>query len=164
MTSVYEGTHGIEVPARYRPRNADPCPFFTIHKVPIGLIVPSVEHYTVVQLKIGRLDRELSAFQVLGSCHDIANARTDAGSHDARVLQLSEADRDVNILRDQVEEEIRDEEIDSDPRLSFQEPREELQEGRLAQDVSSELERAPRVASAPSKNPLARASASRAFS
>src|SRR4029077_9828580 len=81
-----------------------------------------------------RFDRKLSAFQVLGGCHDVANALTYAGGDDARVLQLSEADRDVNIFRNQIEEEIRDEEVDPDPRVSIQEAGEEVQEGLMTQN------------------------------
>src|SRR3984893_11635304 len=112
----------------------DACLFSTVDQVPVGLVVPGVEHYTVVQPEIRRLDRKLSAFQVFGGCHDIANALTDAGGDHARVLQLAEADRDVNIFRNQIEEEIRDEEVDPDPRVSFQESREEVQEGLMTQD------------------------------
>jgi len=43
--------------------------------------------------------------------------------------KLSEADRDVKVLRDQIEEEIRDEEIDPDPRMSFQEPERKFRKG-----------------------------------
>src|ERR1700722_11348052 len=112
----------------------DTCLFSTADQVPVGLIVPGVEHHTVVQLEVRRLDRKLSAFQVVGGCYDIANALVDAGGDHARVLQLSEANRDVDILRDQIEEEIRDEELDPDPRLSLQELREEVQKGLLTQD------------------------------
>src|SRR6202011_2222020 len=112
----------------------DACLLSAIDQVPVGLVVPGVEHHTVVQLQVRRLDRKLSAFQVFRGCHDIANALTYAGGDHARVLQLSEADRDVNILGNQIEKEIRDEEVDPDPRLSFQEPREEVQEGLLTQN------------------------------
>src|SRR6266852_7255595 len=112
----------------------DACLFPTVDHVPVGLVVPGVEHYAVVQLEVRRLERKLSAFQVFGGCHDIANALTYAGGDHARVLQLSEADRDVNVFRNQIEEEIRDEEVDPDPRLSFKEPREEVQEGLLTQN------------------------------
>src|SRR5580704_14223145 len=108
--------------------------FSTVDQVPVGLVVPGIEHHTVVQLEVRRLDRKLSAFQVFGGCHDIANALTYAGGDHARVLQLSEADRDVNIFRNQIEEEIRNEEVDSNPSLSFQEAREEVQEGLLTQN------------------------------
>src|SRR5207253_10816893 len=91
-------------------------------------------HDAVVQLEVRRLDRKLSAFQVFGGCHDIANALAYAGGDHTRVLQLSEADRDVNIFRNQIEEEIRDEEVDPDPRVSFQESREEVQEGLVTQN------------------------------
>src|SRR5437764_8661355 len=97
----------------------DACLFSTADQVPVGLVIPGVEHHTVVQLEVRRLDRKLSAFQVSRGCHDIANALTDAGGDHARVLQLSEADRDVKVLGNQIEEEIRDEEIDPDPRMSF---------------------------------------------
>src|SRR5580692_12113640 len=112
----------------------DTCLFSTVDQVPVGLVVPGVEHHTIVQLEVGRLDRKLSAFQVFGGRHDIANALAYAGGDHARVLQLSEADRDVNIFRNQIEAEIRDEEVDPDPRLSFQEPREEVEEGLLTQN------------------------------
>jgi hypothetical protein len=46
---------------------------------------------------------------------------------------LAEADRDVKILRNQIEKQIRDEEINSDPRMRFQKALEEVQEGRLTQ-------------------------------
>src|SRR5882724_13070744 len=108
--------------------------FSTVDQVPVGLVVPGVEHHTVVPLEIRRLDRKLSAFQVFGGCHDIANALTDAGGDDARVLQLSDTDRDVEVLRNQIEEEIRHEEIDPDSRMSLQERREEVQETRLTQN------------------------------
>src|SRR6202011_2974984 len=90
--------------------------------------------HTAVQLEVRRLDRKVSAFQVFGGCHDVANALSYAGGDHARILQLSEADRDVNIFRNQIEEEIRDEQVDPDPRLSLQEPREEVQEGLLTQN------------------------------
>src|ERR1017187_891208 len=109
----------------------DACFFSTVDQIPVGLAVPGIEHHTVVQLEVRRLDRRLSAFQVFGGCHDIANALTYAPGAHARVLQLSEADRNVNIFRNQVEELICDEEVDPDPRLSFQESREEVQEGLL---------------------------------
>src|SRR4030088_1379274 len=89
----------------------DACLFSTVDQGPVGLVVPGVEHHTVVPLEVRRLDRKLSAFQVFRGCHDIASALTDAGGDDARVLQLSEADRDVNVFRNQIEEEIRDEEV-----------------------------------------------------
>src|SRR6059058_1615384 len=108
--------------------------FFLPQTRSVGLVVPGVEHHTVVQLEVRRHDRKLSALQVFGGCHDIANALTYAGGDHARVLQLSEADRDVNIFRNQIEEEIRDEEVDPDPGLSFQESREEVQEGLLTQN------------------------------
>src|SRR5260370_12530910 len=47
---------------------------------------------------------------------------------------LCEGDGGVNVFRNEIEEEIRDEEIDPDPRISFQEPREEVQEGHLSQN------------------------------
>src|SRR5580700_2440936 len=112
----------------------DACLFSSVDQIPVSLVVPGVEHHAVVQLEVRRLDRKLSAFQVFGGCHDIANALTYAGGDYARVLQLSEADRDVNIFRHQIEEEIRNEEVDPDPRLSFQEPREEVQERLLTQN------------------------------
>ncbi len=87
-----------------------------------------------MQLEVRRLDRKLSAFQVLRGCHDIANALTDAGGDHARVLQLPEADRDVNVFRNQIEEEIRDEQIDPDPRMSFQESGDEVEEGLPTQN------------------------------
>src|SRR5450432_1512098 len=108
--------------------------FFTIDQSPVGLVVPGVEHHAVVQLEVRRLDRKLSAFQIFRGRHDIANALTYAGGDHARVLQLSEADRNINIFSNQIEEEIRDEEVDPDPRLSFQEPRKEIQEGLLTQN------------------------------
>src|SRR6202162_1499976 len=108
--------------------------FSTVDEVPVGLIIPGVEHHAVVQLEVRRHDRKLSALQVFGGCHDIANALTYAGGDHARVLQLSETDRDVDIFRYQIEEEIRDEEVDPDPWLSFQEPRQEVQEGLLTQN------------------------------
>src|SRR6202043_2155875 len=108
--------------------------FSTVDQLPVGLVVPGVEHHTVVQLEVRRLDRKLSAFQVFGGCHDIANALAYAGGDHARVLQFSEADRDVNIFRNQIEEEVRDEEVDPDPRVSFQESREEVQEGLLTEN------------------------------
>src|SRR5882762_3428715 len=134
MTPVHEGTDRIEVVTRYRPRDMDARLFSTVDQVPVGLVVPGVEHHTVVQLEVRRLDRKLSAFQVFGGSHDIANALAYTGGDHARVLQLSEADRDVNIFRNQIEEEIRDEEVDADPWLSFQESREEVQEGLLTQN------------------------------
>src|ERR1700739_1236185 len=106
----------------------------TVHQVPVGLVVSGVEHHTVVQLEVCRLDRKLSAFQVFGGSHDIANALTYADGDHARVLQLAEADRDVDIFRNQIEEEIRDEKVNPDPRLSFQESREEVQEGLVTQN------------------------------
>src|SRR5882757_10474092 len=126
MTPVHEGTDRIEVVTRYRPRDMDARLFSTVDQVPVGLVVPGVEHHTVVQLEVRRLDRKLSAFQVFRGCHDIASALTDAGGDHARVLQLSEADRDVNVFRNQIEEEISEEEVDPDPRLGFQETREEI--------------------------------------
>ena len=109
----------------------DACLFSTVYEVPVGLVVPGVEHHTVVQLEVRRLNRKLSIFQIFGGGYNIANALTDPGGDHARVLQLSEADRYVKVLRNQIEEEIRDEEIDPDLRMSFQEPRKEVQEGRL---------------------------------
>src|SRR5437016_14234553 len=105
----------------------DACLFSTAEQVPVGLVIPGVEHHTVVQLEVRRLDRKLSAFQVSRGCHDIANALTDAGGDHARVLQLSEANRDVKVLGNQIEEQIRDEEIDPDPRMSVQEHRDEVE-------------------------------------
>src|ERR1700693_528497 len=101
----------------------DACLFSTVDQIPVGLVVPGVEHHTVVQLEVRRLDRKLSAFQVFRGCHDIANALTYTGGDHARVLQLSETDRDVNIFRNQIEEDIRNEEVDPDSRLSIQEHR-----------------------------------------
>src|SRR5882757_9480377 len=138
MTPVYEGTDRIEVVTRYRPRDMDARLFSTVDQVPVGLVVPGVEHHTFVQLEVRRLDRKLSAFQVFRGCHDIANALTDASGDHARVIQLSEADRDVNVFRNQIEEQIRDEQIDPDPRMSFQEPREKVQEGHLTQSDRNE--------------------------
>src|SRR5258708_15485304 len=108
--------------------------FPTADQVPAGLVIPGIEHRTVVQLEVRRLKRKLSAFQIFGCGYNIANALTDPGGDHARVLQLSEADRDVNIFRHQIEEEIRDKEVDPDPRLSFQEPREEVEGGLLTQN------------------------------
>src|SRR3981189_951386 len=108
--------------------------FSTVDQVPVGLVVPGVEHHTVVQLEVRRLDRKLSAFQIFRCGYNIANALTYAGGDHARVLQLSEADRDVNIFRNQIEEEIRDEEVDLDPRVSFHESRDEVQEGLMTQN------------------------------
>src|SRR5476649_325094 len=106
----------------------DACLSSTVDQVPVGLVVPGAEHHAIVQLEVRRLGRKLSALQVFRCGHDIANACSYASGHHARVFQLSEADRDVKVLRCQVEEEIRDEELDPYPRLSFQEPREEVQE------------------------------------
>src|SRR5476649_793588 len=96
--------------------------FPAVDQVPIGLVVPGVEHHAVVQLKVRGLDGKLSAFQVFRGCNDIADALTDGGGNHARILQLSETDRDIKVLGNQIEEEIRDEEIDADPRMSVQEP------------------------------------------
>src|SRR6266852_6618848 len=108
--------------------------FSTVDQLPIGLVIPGVEHHTVVQLEVRGLDWKLSAIQVLRGCNDIPNALTYAGGDHARVLQLSEAYRDVKIFRNQIEKEISNEEVDPDPRLSFQEPREKVQEGLLTQN------------------------------
>src|ERR1700704_1454806 len=108
--------------------------FSTVDQVPVGLIIPGVEHHAVVQLEVRRHDRKLSALQVFGGCHDIANALTNAGGDHARVLQLSEADRDVNIFRNQIEEEIRNGEIDPDLRICFQESADEVEEGLPTQN------------------------------
>lgn len=40
----------------------------------------------------------------------------------------------LSFIRDQIEEDIRDEELDSDPRLRSQEREEKVEEGLLAQD------------------------------
>src|ERR1700678_2049353 len=112
----------------------DACLFSTVDQVPVSLVVPGVEDYTIVQLEVCRLDGSLSAFQVFSGRHDIANAFSQASGDRARVLQLSEADRYVEVFRDQIEEEIRDEKFDPDPRLGFQEAREELQEGLLTEN------------------------------
>jgi hypothetical protein len=82
----------------------DACFLSTVDQIPVGLAVPGVEHHTVVQLEVRRLDRKLSAFQVIGGCNEIANALTYALGDYARVFQLSEADRDVNTVRNQIEE------------------------------------------------------------
>src|SRR5271168_3427747 len=103
----------------------DACLFSTADQIPVGLVVPGVEQHTVVQLEVLRLERKLSAFQVFRGCHDIPNALSDAGGDHARVLQLSEADRDVDVFGNQIEKEIRDEKVDPDPRLGLQEPRED---------------------------------------
>src|SRR6267378_3362382 len=134
MTPVHEGADRIEVVTRYRPRDMDACLFPTVDQVPVGLVVPGVEHHTVVQLEVRGLNWKLSALQIFGRGYNIANALTYPGGDHARVLQLSEADRDVNIFCNQIEEEISDEEVDPDPRLNFQEPREEVQEGILTQN------------------------------
>src|SRR5258708_29894961 len=110
----------------------DACLFSTVDQVPVGLVVPGVEHHTVVQLEVRRLDRKLSAFQVFGGSHDIANALAYARGDHARVLQLSEADRNINIFRNQIEEEIRDEEVNPDPLLSFHKTQDEGQNVRLS--------------------------------
>src|SRR6267154_2995591 len=129
MTPVYEGTDGIEVVTRYRPRDMDARLFPTADQVPAGLIIPGIEHHAVVQFEVRRLNGNLSAFQIFGCGYNIANALTDPGGDHARVLQLPEADRDINIFRNQIEENIGDEQVDPDPRLNFQERREEVQEG-----------------------------------
>ena len=123
MAPVHEGADRIEVATRYRPRDMDACLFSTVDQVPVSLVVPGVEDHTIVQLEVCRLDGSLSAFQVFSGRHDIANAFSQASGDRARVLQLSEADRYVEVFRDQIEEEIRDEKFDPDPRLGFQEPR-----------------------------------------
>src|SRR5260221_7741356 len=108
--------------------------FPTADQVPAGLVIPGIEHHTVVHFEVRRLNRKLSAFQIFGCGYNIANALTDPGGDHARVLQLSEADRNINIFRNQIEEEIRDEEVDPDPRLSFHKTREEVQKGLLTQN------------------------------
>jgi len=57
-----------------------------------------------MQFEVRRLDRRLPALQVVGGCHHIANAFSQASGDDARVLQLSESDGDVNVLRNKIEE------------------------------------------------------------
>src|ERR1700733_6489094 len=103
MTPVHEGPDRIEDPTRYRSSDTDACLFSAVDEVPVGLVIPGIEHHTVVQLEVRGLERRLSAFEVFGGSHDIANALAYAGGNHARVLQLSEADRDVNILCNQIE-------------------------------------------------------------
>src|ERR1700722_9644737 len=112
MTPVDEGADRIEVAARYLPCDMDACLLSTADQVPVGLVVSGIEHHAIVQLEIHRLDRKLPAFYISGGCHDIANAFSQTSGDRARVLQLSEADRYVKVLCNQVEEEIRDEEFD----------------------------------------------------
>src|SRR5882762_6743439 len=106
----------------------------TVDQIPVCFVVVGVEHHAVVQVKICRLERLSSAFQVFGSSHDIADALSYASGDYARVLQLSEADPEVNVFANQVDELICDEKIDPNPRVGFEEPREELNEGALPQD------------------------------
>src|ERR1700722_10464782 len=134
MTTVDEGADRIEVAARYLPCDMDARLFSTADQLPVGLVVPGVEHHAIVQLEIRRFDGKLSAFYVSGGCHDIANAFSQTSGDRARVLQLSEADRYVKVFRDEIEEEIRDEKFDPDLRLRLQEPGEEAQESVLPQN------------------------------
>src|SRR5258708_21184595 len=90
----------MEVVARYGPGDGDARLFPTADQVPAGLVIPGIEHHTVVHFEVRRLNRKLSAFQIFGCGYNIANALTDPGGDHARVLQLSEADRDINIFRD----------------------------------------------------------------
>ena len=117
--------------------------FSTVDQVPVSLVVPGVEHHTIVQFEVRRLERMRSAFQVFGCRNDIANALPYAGGDHARAVQLAEADRHVKVFRDQIEEQIRDEEVDPDPRLSFEKPREEVQERRLR--CSTRLRCVPKI-------------------
>ncbi len=134
MTPVYESTDRIEVVTRYRPRDMNVRLFSTVNQIPVSLVISGVEHHAIVQFELCGFDRRFSAFQVSGGCHHIADAFAYSSGDHARIVQLSEADPKVNIFRDQIEELIRDEKIDPNPRLSFKEPRKEFKEGPLTQN------------------------------
>src|SRR5580698_8570856 len=134
MAAVHEGAHGIEVVTSYRPRDMNARLVSTVDQVPVGLVVPGVEHHTGMLLEVDRLNGKLPALQVFGGSHDVANALADAGGDHTGVLQLSEADRHVKVLRNQIEEQIRDEQVDADPRLSLEKSGKEVQERHLPQN------------------------------
>src|SRR6516162_6988430 len=98
-----------------------------VDEVPIGLVVLGVEHHAVVQLEIGRLGRKSPAAEVLRSGHDMADGRAETERDGARVLQRSKANRHINVIGDQIEKEIRDEKVDSNPSVIVQERRYEIQ-------------------------------------
>src|SRR5581483_8309525 len=115
MAAVHERADRVEVATRHRTRDRDAYLLSAVHQLPVRFVVSCVEHDTAVQLEVRGFGRRLSAFQVFRGCDDITNAPAERSSDHAGILQLSEADRDVNVFRDQVVEEIRDEEVDADP-------------------------------------------------
>src|SRR6202008_3774809 len=74
------------------------------------------------------------AFQVFGSGHDIKHGLAQTPGDDAGILQLSGADSDVEVFRDQIDEQVRDEKLDPDTRMIFQESGYEIQKRFLTQN------------------------------
>src|SRR5262245_10232305 len=108
MTPVYERSNRVVIATRYWARHMDrdlPSP---AHQVPVSLVVLAVEQHAVVRLQIGRLLWERSPSHVFRSGHDVKNGFAEAPGDDAGVSQLSNANRDVDVLRNQIEEAVRD--------------------------------------------------------
>src|SRR5215475_15790980 len=112
----------------------DPELSSAVDEVPLALVVLGAQHHAVMHLQVGRLRWQRSAFQVLRGGHDVTDASAEPRSDDARVLQLSEPDGDIYVLREQIEIEIRDEEVDADPRMLFQESRNKIKKRLLAEN------------------------------
>jgi hypothetical protein len=84
-------------------------------------VISAIEQHAVVGLQIGGLLWERSRSHVFRSGHDVKNGFAEAPGDDAGVSQLSDANRDVDIFRDQIKKTVRDEQVNSDTRMIFQE-------------------------------------------
>ena len=72
MTTIYKGADRLKSRLDIGPETWMRAFFSTVDQVPVGLVVPGVEHHAVVLLQVPGLDRKLPSFQVFRGCHDIA--------------------------------------------------------------------------------------------
>src|SRR6516225_8899429 len=121
MTPVYERSNRVVVVTRYWARDMDRDLSSPAHQVLVALVVLAIEQQAVVRLQIGGLLWERSRSHVFRSGYDVENGFTEAPGDDAGVSQLSDANRDVDIFRDQIKKTVRDEQVNSDTRMIFQE-------------------------------------------
>src|SRR5262245_18553223 len=109
MTPVYERSNRVVIATRYWARDMDRDLSSPAHQVPVTLVVLAVEQHAVVRLQIGGLHWERSRSHVFRSGHDVKNVLAEAPGDDTGVSQLSDANRDVDIFRSQINEAVGDE-------------------------------------------------------
>src|SRR6266852_4121264 len=102
--------------------------------MPFRLIVTSVQEDALMLAQVLGLRWGKPTVQIFRRSDDMAHALSDALGDQARILQFAKADGDIDIFGYQVQEQVGDEQIGLDARISLQKRGQECIERLLAED------------------------------